>query len=656
MSNGQDLVTALQCEYLYYSKNNDPTDQKYKNKPIFSAFQCFEILQYLFQINKVDELHTFLGRMNANNQYKVPDTLFELAEALQLPSQEEKNTNTIRNINYEIPNKLWSDIFGLDEEIENIRGIVMNGIYQKPYTKKTKSLNNIILYGDSGSGKTDIGRALATEFKCPFLLQNASELSDKYKGGTSNKILELFTKARDLAERYDACIIFLDEINGILPGKNNRSGSDNSSDDVNANTQWLVQLDGIVDNSGVILIGATNESPNYFPANFTYRFKFIQINLPKDVTPYFQFLKHLIFRPEYLAIEEFNDTFLHQLANNILNNEKKVKVSFRSLNNNLSKQYLLLIRHAKTKHKNLWAYFQNDASIYIISDEGKKALEARQMQAGNNNNNNNNILFEPCILNENDEDYFIKKFSQMISGYEITPENLNTIINDAIMESMNDQKAEEEEKKQRQSVEQKILSPINIFNIQSGPPQNQQQQQNIAQIMAQAAQSAAQLNASGLLPVPSNEMPSSSSSSSSSSFSYQYQNQMVPFFNQGAMSSNYQQPAMSSNYQQPPFFNQGAPLSHYQNQPPPPPYQGYVPPFSANYQQQQQQQQQQLQPVSHYRPMMSQYAYQHQLPSPQQVPMMSGPPILHSPPLPGVDSYMSQASSSSSSSSSSSFF
>jgi cell division protease FtsH len=113
-----------------------------------------------------------------------------------------------------------------------------------------------LLTGGPGLGKTLLAKAIAGEAGVPFFACSASEFIELFVGVGASRIRELFKKANDVAP----CIIFIDEIDAI--GKSRSSNSMMASNDEREQTinQLLTEMDGFVENSGIVVIAATNRA------------------------------------------------------------------------------------------------------------------------------------------------------------------------------------------------------------------------------------------------------------------------------------------------------------------------------------------------------------------------------------------------------------
>lgn len=113
----------------------------------------------------------------------------------------------------------------------------------------------VLLTGPSGTGKTLLARALAGEANCSFIAVSGSSFDEMYVGVGASRIRELFAAARAV---NGPCIIFIDEIDALIPSRTNMGGG---SAEFKAQTinEFLNQVDGFAAHKHpIIIIGATN--------------------------------------------------------------------------------------------------------------------------------------------------------------------------------------------------------------------------------------------------------------------------------------------------------------------------------------------------------------------------------------------------------------
>lgn len=116
----------------------------------------------------------------------------------------------------------------------------------------------LLLYGPPGTGKTTIARVLAHEAHCHFIATSPAEINSMWMGESEKSVKRLFDEARAKAP----AIVFLDEIDALLPS---RSGGINQYSDKVVN-QFLHEMDGLVRNRRIFVVGATNRRDMLDPA------------------------------------------------------------------------------------------------------------------------------------------------------------------------------------------------------------------------------------------------------------------------------------------------------------------------------------------------------------------------------------------------------
>lgn len=152
----------------------------------------------------------------------------------------------------------FNDVIGASEAKAAFNDIQMHLKEPETLTKLGgRAPCGVLLLGGPGVGKTMLAKALAGETGANFIAANGSDFSSKYFGAGIQKVKSLFKTAREHAP----CIIFIDEIDGI--GKRTNGGSGPTENESNRIiNQVLVEMDGFEDNSGIIVIGATNLTSN----------------------------------------------------------------------------------------------------------------------------------------------------------------------------------------------------------------------------------------------------------------------------------------------------------------------------------------------------------------------------------------------------------
>ena len=156
----------------------------------------------------------------------------------------------------------FSDVAGEDEAKENLQEIVNYLHDPSKYQEIGASMpKGILLVGPPGTGKTMLAKAVAGESQVPFFSISGSEFVEMFVGMGASKVRDLFSQAKEKAP----CIVFMDEIDAI---GQKRSGGQYGGNDEREQTlnQLLTEMDGFDDNSGVIILAATNRPESLDPA------------------------------------------------------------------------------------------------------------------------------------------------------------------------------------------------------------------------------------------------------------------------------------------------------------------------------------------------------------------------------------------------------
>ena len=151
----------------------------------------------------------------------------------------------------------FDDVAGLDEAKEEVNEIVDFLKNPKRYTQLgAKIPKGALLVGAPGTGKTLLARAVAGEAKVPFFSLSGSDFVEMFVGVGASRVRDLFKQAKEKAP----CIIFIDEIDAIgrARGKSLTQGVNDERE--NTLNQLLTEMDGFGNNSGVILLAATNRA------------------------------------------------------------------------------------------------------------------------------------------------------------------------------------------------------------------------------------------------------------------------------------------------------------------------------------------------------------------------------------------------------------
>lgn len=163
------------------------------------------------------------------------------------------------------PSVTFADVAGVDEACEELQEIVE---YLKNPSRYSlvgaRPPSGVLLVGPPGTGKTLIAKAVAGEAGVPFYSTSASEFVELYVGMGALRVRELFSKAR----KESPSIVFIDEIDAVAKGRDNRLRSVGNDEREQTLNQLLTELDGFNsdDDNCVICIAATNRADVLDPA------------------------------------------------------------------------------------------------------------------------------------------------------------------------------------------------------------------------------------------------------------------------------------------------------------------------------------------------------------------------------------------------------
>lgn len=156
----------------------------------------------------------------------------------------------------------FKDVAGADEEKEEMQEIIDFLKYPKKYFEiGARVPKGILLVGPPGTGKTLIARAVAGEAGVPFYSISGSDFVEMFVGVGASRVRNMFETAKQNAP----CIVFIDEIDAVGRQRGTGLGGGHDEREQTLN-QLLVEMDGFGDNSGIIIMAATNRPDVLDPA------------------------------------------------------------------------------------------------------------------------------------------------------------------------------------------------------------------------------------------------------------------------------------------------------------------------------------------------------------------------------------------------------
>jgi transitional endoplasmic reticulum ATPase len=219
-------------------------------------------LEYLCKEAAMKCLRRLLPELNLEDEKLAPEVLDKLIITMSDFESAIKDVmpSAMREVYLESPDVSWKDIGGLEEVKRELQEAVEWPMrYPDMYKKLGHAIpKGILLHGPSGTGKTMLAKAVATESEANFIGVKGPELMSKWVGESEKGIREIFRKARQAAP----CVIFFDEIDSIAPTRGGGAGMEGGIG-INTSTermvsQLLTELDGIQELQGVVVLAATN--------------------------------------------------------------------------------------------------------------------------------------------------------------------------------------------------------------------------------------------------------------------------------------------------------------------------------------------------------------------------------------------------------------
>ena len=252
-------------EILQIHTRNMPLDSDVEQDRIAAVTHGFvgADLEYLCKEAAMKCLRRLLPELNLEDEKLSPEVLNKLIVTMNdfENAVKEVMPSAMREVYLESPDVPWSFIGGLDDIKRELQEAVEWPLrYPELYTKLGHAMpKGLLMHGPSGTGKTLLAKAVATESEANFISVRGPELLSKWVGESERGIREIFRRARQAAP----CVVFFDEIDSIAPTRG--MGGDSMVTE-RVVSQLLTELDGIQALSGVVVLAATNRADIIDPA------------------------------------------------------------------------------------------------------------------------------------------------------------------------------------------------------------------------------------------------------------------------------------------------------------------------------------------------------------------------------------------------------
>ncbi len=234
-------------DYKVFRDNLDKLQQEYhthidiKNE----KRQTWEFMtDWIFPILMLVILWFFFMRMMGRGAGGGPGGIFSVGKSKAKLYNKDTSVHTT-----------FKDVAGLQEAKVEVMEIVDFLKNPDKYTRLGGKIpKGALLVGPPGTGKTLLAKAVAGEAQVPFFSISGSDFVEMFVGVGASRVRDLFKQAKEKSP----CIVFIDEIDAIgrMRGKNVMSGGNDERE--NTLNQLLTEMDGFEDNTGVIILAATN--------------------------------------------------------------------------------------------------------------------------------------------------------------------------------------------------------------------------------------------------------------------------------------------------------------------------------------------------------------------------------------------------------------
>ena len=247
-------------EILQIHTHNMPLDTDVNQDRVAAVTHGFvgADLEYLCKEAAMKCLRRLLPELNLEDEKIPPETLEKLVLTMNDFDNAIKEImpSAMREVYLESPDIPWTEIGGLEEVKRELQEAVEWPLrYPDLYTKLGHSMpKGLLMHGPSGTGKTMLAKAVATESEANFISVKGPELMSKWVGESEKGVREIFRRARQASP----CVIFFDEIDSIAPSRGGGMEGGVHSTAERMVSQLLTEMDGIQEIHEVVVLAATN--------------------------------------------------------------------------------------------------------------------------------------------------------------------------------------------------------------------------------------------------------------------------------------------------------------------------------------------------------------------------------------------------------------
>ena len=247
-------------EILQIHTHNMPLDTDVNQDRVAAVTHGFvgADLEYLCKEAAMKCLRRLLPELNLEDEKIPPETLEKLVITMNDFDNAIKEImpSAMREVYLESPDIPWTEIGGLEEVKRELQEAVEWPLrYPNLYKELGHSVpKGILLHGPSGTGKTMLAKAVATESEANFISVKGPELMSKWVGESEKGVREIFRRARQASP----CVIFFDEIDSIAPTRGGGMEGGVHSTAERMVSQLLTEMDGIQEIHEVVVLAATN--------------------------------------------------------------------------------------------------------------------------------------------------------------------------------------------------------------------------------------------------------------------------------------------------------------------------------------------------------------------------------------------------------------